>query len=449
MDLTRREFVQSMATAGAGLVLSRVAAGQAAAPKADDLNVAIIGSGTQGRVLLNDCLKIPGLRFRAVCDIWSYSQRYASRLLKKFGHQVKVYADYRDMLAGQKDLDAVIVASPDWMHAEHAVACLKAGLHVYCEKEMSNSLAQARQMVLAARSSGKLLQIGHQRRSNPRYLHAARKLLGEAKVLGRVTAAYGQWNRAKQPLRGWPKKYVIDKATLAKYGYESMEAFRNWRWFKKHGGGPIVDLGSHQIDIFSWFLGCNPRSVLASGGADYYTGRQWYDQVMAVYEFDTPAGVVRAFYQVLTATSARGYFETFMGDDGTMQISEDPRKCRVFAEGHLINADGTHPWDKWARKGYLAKLQAQEEERKADDPTAAILKMYGESKPPVTWLMPVPVERSYHQPHLENFFDAARKGTPLNCPPEVGYETAVAVLTVNRAIEAARKLDLKESEFKV
>ena len=74
------------------------------------------------------------------------------------------------MLSDEKDLDAVIIATPDFWHAEQTIACLKAGLHVYCEKEMSNTLEGARKMVQAAKQTGKLLQIGHQRRSNPRYI---------------------------------------------------------------------------------------------------------------------------------------------------------------------------------------------------------------------------------------------------------------------------------------
>ncbi len=443
----------SVAAAGAGLALRRAAAGGPAGAKVDDLNVAVIGAGVQGRVLIDNCLKMPGIRFRAVCDIWSYSQRYASRLLKKFGHEVKVYADYRELLASEKDLDAALVATPDWMHAEQTIACLKAGLHVYCEKEMSNSLAQAREIVAAARASGRCVQIGHQRRSNPRYRHAREKLLGEAKVLGRITHAYGQWCRAKRAMLGWPKKYVMDAAALSRYGYDTMERLRNWRWFKKFGGGPIVDLGSHQIDIFGWFLAARPRSVLAGGGLDFYTPpkwkpREWYDNVLSIFEYQTPEGLARAFYQVLTTTSARGYYETFMGEDGTLQISEDLGKCRVYAEAHLINLDGTHPWEKWAKKGYLAKVEAQAEEK--SDPTDAILAMYGESEPPVTWLMPVKVEQTFHGPHLANFFDAVRRTDPkrLTCPPEVGYETAVAVLRVNDAVEAQRRLEFQESDFR-
>jgi predicted dehydrogenase len=90
---------------------------------------------------------------------------------------VNGYEDYREMLDKEKELDAVIIATPDFWHAPHTVDCLEAGKHVYCEKEMSNTLEGARRMVAAARETGKLLQIGHQRRSNPRYLHCYEKLL--------------------------------------------------------------------------------------------------------------------------------------------------------------------------------------------------------------------------------------------------------------------------------
>ena len=444
--LSRRDFLATTAAAGAGFWLTSPLRAAEPASKNDELHVAIIGAGTQGMVLMQNCLKIPGVRFVAVCDIWPYSQRYASRRLKAYKQEVNVYEDYREMLEKEKALDAVIVASPDWMHAEHAIACLQAGKHVYCEKEMSNSLEKARQMVLTARQTGKLLQIGHQRRSNPRYIYSLEKIIRDAKLLGRITTGYGQWNRAKADDRGWPKGYELDEATLKKYGYDTMHQFCNWRWYRKYGGGPIEDLGSHQIDIFNWFLGTPPKSVMASGGMDYYEGHEWYDNVMAIYEFDTPAGVVRAFYQVLTTTSARGYYETFMGDEGTLQLSEDPRKCRVYAEGHLpLGA-----WDKWAKKGYLIKLPAEEQEQKpeAKGEMDAITSVY-KSPPQIGWLMPVEVEKSYHQAHLENFFDAVRGKAKLNCPPEVAYETAVTVLTVNEAVAAAKRIDFKPEEFKV
>ena len=295
------------------------AAGPAILPAASarSLNVAQIGIGAQGQVLMDSMIHIPGLRFKAVCDIWPCNLQIGSRRYKKYGHNATPYVDYQEMLANEKDLDAVVIATPDFMHHVHAIACLEAGLNVYCEKEMSNSLENAKKMVEAQRATGKLLQIGHQRRSNPRYKYAIEKMVLGEQLLGRRTHAYAQWNRAKSEDLGWPKKDEIDPKVLEKYGYDSMHAFRNWRWFKKYGGGPIVDLGSHQIDIFSWVFECNPSAVTADGGIDFYTTHEWYDNVMATFEFKTKQGTARAFYQVLTTTSNGSFHEVFMGTEGT------------------------------------------------------------------------------------------------------------------------------------
>jgi predicted dehydrogenase len=333
-DMQRRSFLRYAAATGAGLLLTPRGSLAGSDPAgSDDLQIALIGAGAQGQVLMNACLKIPNIRFRAVVDVWeAYNLRRAHRMLQKFGHNANAYIDYREMLAKEKGLDAVLIATPDFWHAEHTVECLKAGLHVYCEKEMSNTLEGARRMVLAARQTKKLLQIGHQRRSNPRYLHSYRKLIMDAKLLGRMTAINGQWNRSVQPDNGWPKDAVIGQAVLQRFGFRSMHEFRNWRWYRRLGGGPIVDLGSHQIDIFSWFLNTNPHSIVASGGTDYYdkATHEWYDTVLATLEYNTPAGKVRAFYQTLSTNSNQGYFETFMGDQGTLVISESGGRGGVY-----------------------------------------------------------------------------------------------------------------------
>jgi hypothetical protein len=183
--IDRRQFIKSSAAVGASLVLApRVLTG-AKSFGVSDINVALLGAGAEGQVLMNACLKIPGIRFKAVCDIWSeYSQKRVYRLLRKYGHELNKYEDYKEMLANEKDLDAVLIATPDFWHAEHATACLEAGLHVYCEKEMSNTLEGARQIVEATKKSGKLLQVGHQRRSNPRYIHCYEHILKKPKCWG-------------------------------------------------------------------------------------------------------------------------------------------------------------------------------------------------------------------------------------------------------------------------
>jgi len=436
--IDRRDFLKATAAAGLALGSGSLAA---AAGGTNDLRVALVGGGNQGMVLLECCQKIPNIRITALCDIWKeYRQKYVSGRLRIYGHEHRAYVDIGEMLDREKgQLDAAIVATPDFWHAEHAVACLKAGLHVYCEKEMSNTLEDARRIVHAARQSGKLLQVGHQRRSSPRYLFGY-KLLHEASLLGRITTVNGQWNRSRQDPIAMPAKYAIPPETLEKYGYRSMEQFLNWRWYRGLGGGPIVDLGSHQIDIFNWFLDARPARVMASGGTDYYNKatHEWYDTVMAAYEYPTRAGTVRAFYQTGTTNSFGGYYELFMGDEGSLEISESGARAKVYRE--VANAPD---WGSLVKRGLL---RAPKEE--ANPQPAAVLDVR-ETAPPPSYALPVQSLKLYHQPHLENFFDAIRGRARLTCPGDIGYETAVAVLKVNDAVEAGRPLAFEARDFEI
>lgn len=443
-EMNRRSFLCSAAAAGAGAAFSPMVLGQTGDKKADDINVALLGAGAQGQELMNACLKIPGIRFKAVCDIWTaWNQKRVSRILTAYKHVHNTYMDYKEMLDKEKDLNAVIIATPDFWHCEHTVACLEAGLNVYCEKEMSNTLEGARKMLEAAKKGKKLLQIGHQRRSNPLYRHCYEKLIDGAKLLGKITCINGQWNRSKMACEdlGFPKNAVIDEATLKNYGFDSMQQFRNWRWYKGLGGGPIVDLGSHQIDIFSWFLGTNPKTVMASGGIDYWKGHDWYDNVMAIYEYQVGDSTVRAFYQTITTNSSQGYFENFMGDEGTLVISEAAGRTIIYREAWVPPEN----WEKWVKMGFIKEpVEEKQEEKPASD---AVLDVRESPKPP-SYDIPVTMEgKPYHQPHLENFFDAVRGKAKLNCPAEIGYETAVTVLKVNEAVEAGRKLEFKPEDF--
>lgn len=439
--MDRRDFLLKTTAAGAGLVLAPAAVTGAGAA-ASEIRVALIGAGAQGQVLMDACLQIPNIRFTALCDIWTeYNQRRVSRLMTTYGHPHNAYVDYREMLDREKGrLDAVIVATPDFWHAEHAIASLKAGLHVYCEKEMANTLEDARRIALAARESGKLLQVGHQRRSNPRYIFSYQKLVREAALLGRITTVNAQWNRSRRDPLTIPDKYAIRPGVLEKYGFRSMEQFLNWRWYRGMGGGPIVDLGSHQIDIFNWFLDARPRSVVASGGTDYYSKEthEWYDTVMAVYEYPTRTGTVRAFYQTLTTNGFGGYYEVFLGDRGSLEISESAGRGKVYRD--IANAPD---WGSFVRQGLL-RAPTETPKPKTD----AILDVR-ETEPPPSYALPVQMMKKYHQPHLENFFNAIRGRGTLNCPAEVGYETAVTVLKVNEAVEANRPLLFEASDFEI
>jgi hypothetical protein len=320
-------------------------------------------------------------------------------------------------------------------------------------------------MLGAAKQTGKLLQIGHQRRSNPRYIHCYEKLIKEFELFGQIVAVNGQWNRSASEPLGWPEKAPIDQATLTKYGFKSMHQFRNWRWYKGLGGGPIVDLGSHQIDVYNWFLEAMPKNVMASGKINYYDKKthEWYDTVMAIYEYEASQGAVTAFYQTITSNSNNGYYERFMGDQGTLIISEYSNRNKIYPESRSV--DGQN-WLECIKKGDLA---APEEIMKTIDTLtlddlARIffvdetpdLPKLDPSDPdlPVTvnrpcLNLPIEMHKLIHQPHLENFFDAIRGKATLNCPAKIGYETAITVLKVNEAAETGLKLEFKPEEFSV
>jgi predicted dehydrogenase len=239
-----------------------------------------------------------------------------------------------------------------------------------------------------------------------------------------------------------------------------MHEFLNWRWYRKFAGGPISDLGAHQIDVFNWILEANPRSVLAGGGTDYYAQHEWFDNVVAVYEYPTTDGLVRATYDVLTTTSAGGgYHEYFMGDQGALKLSENPKFTRVYRENHapewkehaarnLISLPeqgegappGLRPWEKPRRRLLPPPREAQptaKPDGRVDVRESALLS---------AWVLPV-TTTEIHQPHLENFFNAIRQGTPLNCPAELAFASTVTVLRVNEAVAAERKLPFSPQDF--
>ncbi len=448
-NLSRRDFTGFMAAVGAGLMVGNTLSAQTITAPSEMINVAIIGIGKQGRILLDLALKIPGLKFKAVCDIWSFSRTIGENVCKHAGHPVTAYDDYKAMLAQEKDLQAVIVATPDFWHAPITNDCLEAGLNVYCEKEMANTLDAAKSMVLTARKTGKLLQIGHQRRSNP-YYKSTYHTLHNGNFCGNVTTVYGQWHQYKC-LRAIPPalvaKYAIAPATLAKWGFGSMQEFYEWRWFKKYSGGPMTDLGSHQVDVFNWFLNATPTSVDAFGNAASAVAEakeqavgfipESFDFTTARYTWDTKWGPVHGTYDVNLTTTYDGFYEVIMGPKGSVRTSEIIEKAAMYKEKTADKA----AWED------IATLSANTDGSYKSDPLAS-QKTVGKMSPEAQKIAE-DMKKPAHQPHLENFFNAIRGKEKLNCPPEVAYETAVSVIRANESAVTGKKIVFDPAEFKV
>jgi hypothetical protein len=193
---------------------------------------------------------------------------------------------------------------------------------------------------------------------------------------------------------------------------------------------------------------------MASGGTDYYKTHEWFDNAIAIFEFPTKDGMVRASYQVLTTTSAGGgYHEYFMGDEGSLKLSENPKYTKLYREARAPE------WDQWVTKGIVASPTSGEGAPAAVKPweKVGVKKLAGPSKSAgvdvretaalSAWDIPVTLDKAIHQPHLENFVDAVRKGTPLSCPGESAFATAVTVLKINEAIAAQKTLMFKPEDF--
>ncbi|HNR97877.1 MAG TPA: Gfo/Idh/MocA family oxidoreductase [Planctomycetota bacterium] len=434
--VNRRSFLKSTAAAGAAL---GVRAAEGAAP--DSVNAAIIGAGVQGQALLNACLKLGRVRIKALCDIWAdYNLVNASRILDKHKHEHATYTELGELLAAERGLDAAIIATPDCCHAPQAVACLEAGLHVYCESPMATTVEGARSMARAARQAGRLLQVGFQRRSDARYIHCADKLLREVKLLGRISAARAEWNRPVQAERGFPRRAPLSEEVLAKHGYGSMQRFRNWEWYRDLGGGPLAALSSHQLDALAWLLDARPVRIMAAGGVDYYDPEthRWPDTVLAVLDYDGPRGRLRASLQLLNANGYLGSQERLLGDQGAIILSEGRGRTEIYREQTALD------WDRWIGLGLLEKPAREGAEEEAGGRGTGVTESV---RPPVYYLPDFPQEPPFAA-HLANFFDAIRGGAALRGGPEAGFAAVVAVAKIMTAVETGAPVACAPEEWK-
>jgi predicted dehydrogenase len=474
--MDRRGFMRSTALATGGSLLALTSKSAVAQQTSTERTIkcALIGCGAQGDTLRISSKDVPGIQWVAVADIWAYNRTpMARRMAVENKHQVEgkvnEYDTIEELLEKEKDVEAVFIAVPDFLHAPFSIQALAAGKHVYCEKMMSNTIEGARSMVKAPRKEGQIFQIGHQRHSNPRYIHFRDRVYKGAQLLGRVTHAYAQWNRgtSQSVPQGMPKGQEISQELLDKYGYKNALEFRNWRFFSKYAAGPISDLGAHQIDMFNWTFESTPVAVIATGGVDYYDGSigpdgkekakfELPDNVMAIYEYKLSTGTARAYYQVLTTSSSQGAYEKYMGVNGSGIIAEQEKNGnQVYREANAPSWDqfveGNDPvvdrtaaavtnkiWEKpkpWTRPEQWMDIKGISDVR--------------ESKGLDPWDLPVVLSRRYHSPHIQNFIEACqtKNYAHLTCPVEMAFKTAVTVLRIKDSIDSGAKVLFKPEDF--
>ncbi len=376
--VTRRAFLKGTAaagTAGAFYFSYQTVAGK-------PVKVGIIGTGDEGSVLITQ-LPPEYMDVVAIADLRPTNRKRAFTgdnnehrigLVKKLGQAkcdtIKVYNDHKELLADPA-IEAVIIAVPLNQHAAVSIDAMKAGKHVLCEKLMAHNITQCKEMIKVSKETGKLLAVGHQRHYSVLYANC-NDLIHQG-VLGDIRFIRACWHRNNS----WPgqdswnkpvpkeDKEFLDKVVgseplVKNYGYDSTEQLCKWRLFNKTGGGLMAELGSHQLDACSIFLGkVKPLSVQGYGGKNFYgvlgvgtkeqqaDEREIDDQVFIIVEFPGPNydaktnkdDIVVVTYSSINTNASEPYGETVFGSRGTM-IVEKEQTVMLTKEGGGNTGDG-------------------------------------------------------------------------------------------------------------
>ena len=267
--LERREFIKKstlglISAAGAPLVLPSKVQGSAGAPvPSDRVVVGVIGTGDLGRRhhLANMLLKNQRVEVSAVCDVDRNHRDEAAQMVKtQTGKRIGVYHDFRYLLE-QKDVQAVLIATPDHWHALTAIAAMEAGKDVYCEKPLTLTIEEGKAMVAAARRYGVVFQTGSQQRSDPRFRQAC-ELVRNGKIgkLQKVTTHIGgigpgEWESPRTPPSELDWNFWLGPASYAEYSPN--RCHYEFRWFLDYSGGKMTDWGAHHNDIAQWGIGAD------------------------------------------------------------------------------------------------------------------------------------------------------------------------------------------------
>ena len=384
MDSNRRDFIKAGALTAAPLFVPRSAFGAN-----DRISYGLIGAGGRGRYLNRNFQKL-GAQCVALCDVYQPNLDAAH---KDSPADAKTYVDYHDLLA-QKELDAVVIASPDHHHCPMLLASLAAGKDVYQEKPLSRTLEESQKMIHAVRKSKQVVQIGMQRRS-AESIGKAKQLVDDG-TLGQITMVKPQWHwNVAKPLNNSELPGELDwKRFLGSAKKRELEPmrFRYWRYFWDYAGGNMTDQGTHLMDVVQWFTKSKPpRAAIMNGFVAKMTGAEHPDVFCAVFEFPEFLATWTLNYD---NAYQNGWSITFQGDKGTMILDE---------QGYSVYAE---PWKREAEPIFAEKA-------------------------------PVPIE-----PHIQNFLDCVKSRQDPNCTVEIAAQAVTGPHLANQAFLQGRKISL-------
>jgi predicted dehydrogenase len=329
--MNRREFLQSNAGA---LGLSTLLGWRQTSPVPK--RVGLIGCGWYGKTDLLRLLQVSSsaapVEVVSLCDVDQHMlaeaiELVASRQASK--KKPRGFANYRAML-GERDLDIVLIATPDHWHCLPFIEAVQAGADVYCQKPISVDVMEGQAMLAAARKYKRVVQVGTQRRSTPHLIDARDKVIREGK-LGRIglveIACYYHMRNESNPPDTMPPDYLnyeMWTGPAPMRPYNPMVHPRGWRAFMEYGNGIMGDMGIHMLDMVRWMLELGwPRRISSSGGILVQRGSKANitDTQVATFEYDDLKIVWEHRTWGQAPDSQYPWGATFYGDKGTLKAS--------------------------------------------------------------------------------------------------------------------------------
>lgn len=342
LDSSRRNFIKKLAGSTAAVAVGSNVFGAERAENYveflrrgpisinDNINIALIGAGGMGTEDVKTALAVPGTKLVAACDLYDGRLKDAKT---KWGSDIFTTRSYKEIL-NRKDIDAVIIATPDHWHKQISIDALKAGKHVYCEKPMVHSIDEGPSVIAAQKQSGKVFQVGSQGVSSLGN-EKAKQLLKDG-AIGQLNYAEGFWAR-HSPTGAW--QYPIPKdaspqnvdwdtfvSNTTKRSFDPTRFFR-WRNYTDYGTGMSGDLFVHLFSSLHFITDSfGPNKVYSSGGLRYWKdGREVPDVLIGIFDYQQqqhPAFNLSLRCNFVDGTSGTTYLK-LVGSEGSMDVTWD------------------------------------------------------------------------------------------------------------------------------
>jgi predicted dehydrogenase len=441
-DKNRREFLKVGTGALAATAVSWNATSYAAIVGANDrVKVAVVGCGDRMKGSLIPAFvqhaKELNFEFVAVSDLWNKRREEGAAYMEKLGGKPVVPVRNNDELYARKDVDAVLLATADFQHALLGAEAVNAGRDAYVEKPTAHTMADARTFLAAVKKSGKIVQVGTQRRSTPAYQKANEYI--KSGKFGDIVMVDMTWN-VNQPGR-WRRPNVVPllkeadtdwKRYLLNRPHEPFDArkYLEFRLFWPYSSGIPDQWLTHQIDTVHWFSGLpHPRSVVANGGIYLWKdGRKNWDTMTAVFDYGPLDDLTKGFqvqYSSRFTNSAGGVKELYYSNGGMIDMD----KQQVTPEGGMSARSAK---EMGLKENLLPTYSLTEHAEAASNEADT-------GRDPMTSF------------HMRNWMECVRSRKTPNAPIEAGYSHSIALCMNVAAIQTGQKVtfDAKTQEVLV